>query len=198
MHINFLTAAIIDLFAIITLSFFLYAFKDNEIISKIMSSLIIACGTFLCVGIFGDAFQYQANKNNFELNKTNEPLILANNKPEININNEKNIMKITFHTKQGTITKGEVIYFNNEDKNNSGYDNALYIPATFNNKTGILSTTVNITPLKELPINIDKDINKSINLNKYIKAYQTQQFGLILKDSKNNIVSGYYIVRPEC
>lgn len=154
--------------------------NNNDPIEKIFTSLIIACATFIFVGMFTIVAQNKANDENLKLTEINEPLILKSESPQVTM--EKRNMKIKFHVKQGTVAKGMVLFFDGNGK-------ASYIPTNFDNKNNTLSANINgISFMKKKAR--DKDV--------YVTQYQTVQLGLILKDSKGNVTSYYYIIRPEC
>ncbi len=201
----------LDLVAIgiMLLILFLVRKKAKSVLREICKGLIISCGTFLLVGMFTSLIQYENNKDNLELTKKdndsqlklssqNEPLILDGN-PKISQNNSS--MTITFNKKQGTVLKAMGVLFSGKD-GNAG-NGISYIPAELSEKGKKIKLTVPIGSLK-----FDDQIIRSSILNKngstskvdYDELEQgltVLRLGIIIKDSKNNITSYYYIIRPK-
>lgn len=183
--------------------------KTKSVLREICKGLIISCGTFLLVGMFTSLIQYENNKDNLELTKKdndsqlklssqNEPLILDGN-PKISQNNSS--MTITFNKKQGTVLKAMGVLFSGKD-GNAG-NGISYIPAELSEKGKKIKLTVPIRSLKfDNQIIRSSFLNKNgspskVNYDELEQGLTVLRLGIIIKDSKNNITSYYYIIRPK-
>ena len=160
-----------------------YLSKENPLIN-IFQSLIISCGAFLLIGWYTSYIQNVNNQKNYNLTRENEPLILKKEPTLKLLDNGKG--KLKFKVSQGTITKKLLVLFGNNGK-------ISYIPILFNNDKDIFTSECFDIPSK----NVGRSENLSTNAVINIKQRGLLQLGLILKDSKGNITSYYYIIRPK-
>ena len=169
------------------------AFGDvSKSILGFLTPMVIFLMTFSLV----DSVQNRVHIDNNNLSKTNEPLILKN-EPTILFKGDKG--KINFKVKQGTITKSELILFNNNGV-------ARYITLHFTKKGKSLSLWSNYFDFTKLA-NIDpnrlikaSDVNQgmyNINNGSVLASKQLVRFSVVSKDSKGNVTADYYIVRPK-
>lgn len=157
--------------------------KKNPLIG-ILKSLIVSCGAFLLVGWYTCSIQDNINQENYNLTKKNEPLILKTEPILKLLDNGKG--KLRFKVSQGTITKKVLVLFGKDGK-------VSYIPIHFNNNEDVFTSASFDIPSKNL--NQSKNVSKNAIVN--IKQKGLLRFGLVLKDSKGNITSYYYIIRPK-
>lgn len=177
---------IINLLVIILGIYYLSRHKDNEDnLTDILKSIVIACITFMLVGSVTAIIQYDNNQNT----KNNEPLILES---QPSFSNKDNESKLKLKAKQGTVVKGLVVLFEG--------DNVLYSPIHFNGNKELVSDNFKISS-KNTKINMVSTSSKDmprVDTNRKIIVSQGHlvQLGMILKDSKGNIYSYYYLIRP--
>lgn len=144
-----------------------------EIFSKdILPKVLILLITYLLV-----------NSYTFNLSKNNQPLVLSDNISAVQ-NDSKNI-KISLPIKQGSLRRGYIVYFNNNDlspnpifRNIFGKQNSDEIEISFPFKD-IRETNINVANEKVL-----------------FKYHDTVQFGIILEDTNKNTHFKYYVFRP--
>lgn len=158
--------------------------ETKDTLTKVLNVIITLSATFLFTGSITAVLQYEDNQNI----KNNEPLILKS-KPLFE--NEGNKSKIKLKTKQGTVVKGLVVIFNK--------GKVSYSPIHFNGNNDLVSDNFKISS-KNTEINKAsfKGRKPEIDANKKIIVSQGHlvQLGIILKDSKGNIYSYYYLIRP--
>lgn len=160
--------------------------EAKSALTKTLNIIITVCLTFVVTSSFTLFFQCESNQNI----KSNEPLILES-KPIFS--NEGNVSKLKLRAKQGTVVKGLVVIFNK--------DKVSYSPIHFNGNNDLVSDDFKISS-KNTEINMENTSPKGrkpeIDANKKIIVSQGHlvQLGIILKDSKENIYSYYYLIRP--
>lgn len=186
MSIKFVMLDICIIMVLLSIGLFLAykKFDKKNPLTGILKSLIVSCGTFLLVGWYTCSIQDNINQENYNLTKKNEPLILKSEPTLKLLDNGEG--KLRFKVSQGTITKKVLVLFGEDGK-------ISYIPIHFNNNEDVFTSGSFDIPSKNL--NQSKNVSKNAIIN--IKQKGLLRFGLILKDSKGNIISYYYIIRPK-
>lgn len=157
-------------------------------LTKTLNIIITVCSTFVVTGSFTLLLQCESNQNI----KNNEPLILEN-KPVFS--NKGNVSKLKLRAKQGTVVKGLVVLFKG--------NNVLYSPIHFNGNKDLVSENFKISSknkdilTESNNINISENTKTQVSEQKVIVSQKKLvQLGVILKDSKGNVMSYYYLIRP--
>lgn len=173
---------VISFIFLIVLFFVGFHSDRGQFLIKICLSIITACISYL----FIQHFQQQNTLINEPL-IIKDPIKVTSNGKATSSSIKVNITIPLYH--QGMFASSYLLYFHNDSK---GYK---VIPTTFSRKNNKLSATLNV-PIIQSNSLFSKN-PAAQNAISSQKIANTIQLGLIAKDCKGNIITRYFIIRPE-